>query len=222
MIVLLCSVSCITIYAQTATTGAATAAGNCNIAVSGSGNTIRIQTCGMTKAQVEEWRSSFRQMLNKQIDPKVLVALLDDIKNGEIRIENGVLRIENKVAEIQEAERPRALTADQQKQLASRMKEFSGERISYDPRRDNDEVTGLVDSIRAALAPIGIQLQDAGNMITNGTPFPPPGISIIYAPDRADVAMALSGAFFEVGLPNTVVLNSNAQGLLRIRFGPKI
>ena len=83
------------------TTGKAETSGPCSPAVTGSGNTINIQTCGMTKEQVEEWRKSFKQILQKQIDPKVLVALLDDIKSGQIRIENGVLRIEKKVDAMQ-------------------------------------------------------------------------------------------------------------------------
>ena len=56
----------------------------------------------MSRDEVEEWRSSFKQILEKQIDPKVLVAILDEIKSGQIRIENGVLRIESRVAKIEE------------------------------------------------------------------------------------------------------------------------
>ena len=56
--------------------------GACSPVVTGNDNTITIKTCGMTKDQVAEWRTSFQQILAKQIDPKVLVALLDDIKSG--------------------------------------------------------------------------------------------------------------------------------------------
>ena len=55
----------------------------------------------MSKEQAEEWRRALTQILDKQIDPKVLIALLDDIKSGQIRIENGVLRIEKKIASMQ-------------------------------------------------------------------------------------------------------------------------
>jgi hypothetical protein len=159
--------------------------------------------------------------LEKQIDPKILVALLEDIKSGQIRIENGVLRIEGKVAEIQEVERPRALDVNQRNQLAFDMAQFRGQTITYDPRRDNDEVTALVNSVRAALSSVGLQLQDAGNIIMNGTPFPPPGVAILYGPDRTDIALALSRALQRVNLQNTAILDSSAHGLLRIRFGPK-
>ena len=59
----------------------------CSPVVTGNGNTITIETCGMTNAQIQEWRASLRQILDKQVDPKVLVALLDDIKTGQIHRE---------------------------------------------------------------------------------------------------------------------------------------
>ena len=74
--------------------------GACSPIVTGNGNTITIKTCGMTKDEVEEWRSSFRKILEQQVDAKVLVALLDDIKSGQIRIENGVLQIQGQVGRI--------------------------------------------------------------------------------------------------------------------------
>jgi len=67
--------------------------GGCSPAVTASGATITIKTCGLSNAQVAEWRAAIQQFLAKQIDPKVLVALLDDIKSRQIRIEKGALKI---------------------------------------------------------------------------------------------------------------------------------
>ncbi len=68
-------------FGQSHTTGAATTRGPCSPAVSGSGNTINInvKNCGMTKEQTEEFRGLFRQILERQVDPKMLLGLLDDM-----------------------------------------------------------------------------------------------------------------------------------------------
>ncbi len=110
--------------------------GNCSPIIKGNGNTINIKTCGMNNEQVAEWRTSFKQILEKQIDPKVLIALLDDIKSGQIRIENGVLRIESEVTEIAKQQEPRRLTDAQAQQLERSISPYRGQKIiisSYDP-----------------------------------------------------------------------------------------
>lgn len=88
-------------WSQT-TTGNARTSGSCSAAVTGSGNTINIKTCGMTMQQNDELRGLLRQVLKKQIDPNVLIRTLDNIESGQIRIENGVLRIEKDVQSLTE------------------------------------------------------------------------------------------------------------------------
>jgi tetratricopeptide (TPR) repeat protein len=51
----------------------------------------------MSHQQTEELRGLLREILRKQLDPKDLLKILDDIRSGQIRIENGVVRIEQKV-----------------------------------------------------------------------------------------------------------------------------
>ena len=129
-LLLLCSLS-----ACGQSTGPAATKGPCSPAVSSSGNTINIKTCGLTVQQAAEWRSSFKKILEKQIDPKVLVALLDDIKSGLIRLEGGVLRIENRVAEIQKQQAQRLLRTEQAQALGVSLSTYAGQKItirSYD------------------------------------------------------------------------------------------
>jgi len=89
------AVLCLLIYlpmcAQDRPSGPATATGACNVVISGSGNAINIKTCGLTNEQNAEWRMAFKQILEKQVDPKVLVRLLNDIKSGISRIENDIV-----------------------------------------------------------------------------------------------------------------------------------
>jgi phage terminase large subunit-like protein len=204
-------------------TGKAETKGACSPAITGSHNTIKIdvKNCGMSKEQTNELRSLFEQILKKQVDPKVLMAVLDDIKSGLIRIENGVVRIEGKVSEIQEGQKPRALNIQQQAQLAFAMSGVEPQSIRFDVRPGDDEVLSLENSVNAALFRVGIKLVDDGNMMFNGTPYPPPGIAIVYSGDRATTAMALSKALASVGISNQAVLRNGTPGFLKILFGPK-
>lgn len=117
--------SCVFAQAPKQPAGSASSTGECSPAVTGSGNTINIQTCGMTAAQVEEWRNSFREILAKQIDPKVLDAVLDEIKSGQIRIENGVLRIERGLGEVRASIQPRRLSEQDKAVIAASMSPFA-------------------------------------------------------------------------------------------------
>lgn len=54
----------------------------------------------------------------------MLVALLDDIKSGQIRIENGVLRIESKLTDIQKQQSDWHLTSEQSKKISDALKGF--------------------------------------------------------------------------------------------------
>jgi hypothetical protein len=130
----------VTILAQQSqSTGAATTKGSCSPAVTGSGDTIKINVkdCGMSREQTQEWRASFKQILEKQIDPKVLTALLDDIKSGIIRIENGVLRIEQGMAD-------RHLTPEQKERLINRLSNFPKPRVILLIKNGNSEVDGFL------------------------------------------------------------------------------
>ena len=62
-------------------TGPAGTKGSCSPAITGHGNTINInvKSCGLNNDQVEEFRGLFRQILEKQIEPKTLLGLLDDM-----------------------------------------------------------------------------------------------------------------------------------------------
>jgi len=175
--------------------------GACSPVITGSGNTITIKTCGMTREQVQEWRTSFRQILEKQVDPKVLVALLDEIKNGQIRIENGVLRIEGKVAEIEKGQKGRSLAVQQQEQLASAMSTFRGQRILFNPRRDDEEVSKFVESLAAALSQVGITMTDARN---TGMAIAP-GLTLTYGKDKPDAALSFSKALAALGVPSQII-----------------
>ena len=102
----------------------------------------------MTADQIEEWRRSFRQILEKQVDPKVLTAVLDDIKNGLIRIENGVLRIESKIAE-------RNLTEPQKNLLIDRLRPLPKPNVTILVFNGNPEVLAFVGDVQDVLARIG-------------------------------------------------------------------
>jgi hypothetical protein len=122
---------------QPQSTGAATTKGSCSPAVTGSGNTIKIKTCGMSKEQTAEFRGMFRQVLEKQVDPKVLLAVLDDIKSGLIRVENGVLQIEQKIAD-------RHLTRDQKELLVTRLSPLSKPTVILLIKNGGAEVDGFM------------------------------------------------------------------------------
>jgi hypothetical protein len=172
----------------------------------------------MTREQTEEFRGLFRQIIERQVDPKVLTAFLEDIKNGLIRVENGVLRVENKVGEIQKRQAPRALSTPQRQQLASVMSAFRGQIITFDLRRNDSEVDALIVSLRQALSSIGIALQDAGNVaIPDGIS---PGLIVMFGKNRADAAHILSRTLVAFGLAIHEVPSSN-ENLLRLVVGPK-
>jgi len=81
-------------YGQNVSTGSAKTSGSCSPAVTGSGNTINIKTCGMTDEQVSEFRNLLQQILASQANAEDLIRVLRELNSGQIRIENGVLRIE--------------------------------------------------------------------------------------------------------------------------------
>jgi hypothetical protein len=70
---------CVAVLAQP--TGPAKTQGACSPAITGHGNTINInvKSCGLNTDQIEDFRGLFRQILEKQVDPKTLLGLLDDM-----------------------------------------------------------------------------------------------------------------------------------------------
>jgi hypothetical protein len=175
--------------------------GACSPVVTGNGNTITIRTCGLTKGEVQEWRASFKQILEKQIDPKVLVALLEEIKNGQIRIENGVLRIEGKVSDIQKSQKGRTLNVQQQDQIASAMSLFRGQHILFNLRPDDEEASQFLESLASVLSQAGLTLSNAHNA---GMAIPP-GMILKYGKDNPHAALAFSRALTAVGIPNQAI-----------------
>lgn len=127
----------------------------CSPVVTGNGNTITIETCGMTNAQIQEWRASLRQILDKQVDPKVLVALLDDIKTGQIRIENGVLRIEKDVQELRNSQGWVDLSSEQVALIADAAKPFAGQKALVDVPYWERDTERLARQLAQALTSVG-------------------------------------------------------------------
>lgn len=210
------------LFAQ-GSTGAATTKGTCSPAITGSHNTINIDVkdCGLSKERTDEFRSLFAQILEKQVAPKVLMLILDDINSGLIRIEGGVVRIENKVSEIENSQKRRELNAQQQEQFASLMSAEGPQIIEYDLRPNDDETLSLIKSVRFALTRVGIEMKSAGNMLSDPeNPYPPPGVAIVYGRDRAVTAWGLYGAMNTVGLSSKMIPAEHPD-LLRILFGPK-
>jgi hypothetical protein len=75
VLVLLIALPC---PAQTTTTGKAETKGVCSPAITGSGNTINIKTCGMNMQQIAEFRELLRGILSsQQSDTAMIVRKLD-------------------------------------------------------------------------------------------------------------------------------------------------
>lgn len=123
-------VSLATILSAQQSSGPATTKGACSPAITGSHNSIKIDVrdCGMTREQIEEFRGLLKQILGEQIDPKVLLALLGDIKSGQIRIENGVLHIERDITQIRNEQGWPDLTKEDVAVITEAARPFAGQR----------------------------------------------------------------------------------------------
>jgi hypothetical protein len=65
-------------WSQTTTTGKAETKGPCSPAVTGSGNTISIKTCGMSAQEMTEFQQALRNILsNEQLDTAAILKKLD-------------------------------------------------------------------------------------------------------------------------------------------------
>jgi hypothetical protein len=199
--------------------GPASTKGNCSPAITGHGNTINIdvKSCGMSDGEVAEWRSSLKQILAKQIDPKVLLALLDDIKNGQIRIENGVLRIENKVAEIQDKQAPRDIDRGQQTKLKELLFGHP-HKVTVVGRADDHEAMDFADKLAKALNFAG---WDAGEPMM-GALSPFAGVLILVRNPRFPEAALLQSSLRSVGIEASGRTDSSiGDGVIEIRVGSK-
>jgi hypothetical protein len=181
----------------------------------------------MSKEQSDEWRASFRQMLEKQIDPKVLVALLDDIKSGQIRIDNGVVRIERGIGEIQTSIRPRRLSDQDKHVLAMALAPFkrNGDRLITALMNDVESVTYAMDFMEAFRA-AGWQFTGTGNGPNQAMFSGVPRGIIVIAQTRDDFNLpelqALGAALQQIGVrPSAETDPKMAPGEFRIVVGAK-
>lgn len=113
----LCLALCISAYSQVPSTGAATAKGNCNFAVTGSGNTINIKACGTDEAA--ELRKFLKNITaNQKLDTATILKKLD---------------------ECLQTMADRHLTPAQKELIVARVSPFSGHKISINVPLGNSE-----------------------------------------------------------------------------------
>jgi hypothetical protein len=181
----------------------------------------------MTKDQVNEWRQSFKQILEKQIDPKVLVALLDDIKSGQIRIENGVLRVERGIGEIKTSIRPRRLSTHDQEVIAIAMAPFrrNGDHLITAFMNDAASITYAMD-FKAAFRAAGWQFTGAENGVHQAAFTGVPRGVIVIARSHEDFRLsgvqAFGSALRQIGIPLVGEMDPNmTSGEFRIIVGAK-
>jgi hypothetical protein len=123
---------CVSIYAQPPSTGAATANGNCNIAISGTGNTINVQTCG--PQQGDDIRKLLKAIAsNEQLDTATIIKKLDECLRTMA---------------------DRHLTPEQQSRIASELTPFAGQAINVIGPPGEPEIVGIAnDVMHSLLAP---------------------------------------------------------------------
>ena len=71
-----------TCWSQTSSTGDADTSGPCSPAVTGSGNQFTINCPGISKQQGSELLMILNKVAKNQLDPKLVMAKLDEIQNG--------------------------------------------------------------------------------------------------------------------------------------------
>jgi hypothetical protein len=77
----LCFLLCAPAFCQSTRTGAAVTSGTCSPANTGNQNTFNI-TCGIGKEQGQKLLNLLNQVLAKQLNPDIVAARLDEIRNG--------------------------------------------------------------------------------------------------------------------------------------------
>ena len=83
------------------TTGNAETTGICSPANTGAITTLTINCSGLSPAEkklLADLPALLNRMLSQQVSPSVFLNALDELKNGQARIESGVLRLESGIA----------------------------------------------------------------------------------------------------------------------------
>lgn len=182
--------------------GSATTSGPCSPAVPGSNNRFVINCPGMSGEQFNRLLEILNRIARDRLDPKVVMAALEDIKKG--------------IDQIREKQSPRELDL-RQKETLKEMLRGHPQKVMVEVLANDKEAAEFGDKLSKALGESG---WDAGFVFAVLTPFS--GLTIIVRDAQFPEAALLQQALRAVGIEAGGSLDpSMGPGQIILRVGSK-